>query len=389
MLDHFGRAELKALVASEGGPHLSIYLPTHTSTADSQQDVIRLKNFIHEAETQLADGWMRNNDVRQFLEPLTKLLHDETFFAKRQSGLAIFLAEGQFLTYRLGLPFKEKLSISRDFLVRPLVPAIHQKSHGFVLALSEHNVALYEVDEGTIHQVEVVGLPVNMETTLNLTSVDRGQQMHSGASTRMGKTAQIYHGQGGMPDSHRDDLKHFFRAVDEAIVSKIGDSSEPMLLACVDSSVSTYHEVNSYKGLHKDHLSGNVDYLSLQELHKKTLPILKAEQALKRLELTHKIREHLHTSTASANAAEVVLAAFQGRIHTFFFDENAIVEGQFDPIRQMAVVYPDDEGTDLVALNTDLVELALEQTLQHKGDVYSVSQSEMPEQAPMAALFRY
>ncbi len=389
MLDHFGRTELDALVASEGGPHLSIYLPTHTSAADSQQDVIRLKNLIHDAETQLSDGWMRSNDVRDFLAPLVNLIHDHTFLSQRQNGLAIFLAEGQFLVYRLGIPFKEQLSISRDYLIRPIVPVIHRQSHCFVLGLSEHKVALYEITDESISQVEVLGLPVNVETTLNLTSVDRGQQVHSGASARMGKRAEVYHGQGGMPDSHKDDLRHFFRAVDEAIISKLGDSKEPMILACVDSCVSIYREVNSYKGLKNEHLSGNADYLSLQELHKKTLSILEAEKTIKREALTRKIREHLHTTTASANAAEVIRAAFQGKIQTLFFDEDAIVEGQFDPILQTAVVYPNDSVTELAALNTDLIEATLEQTLRHKGDVYSVSQSEMPEHAPMAALFRY
>lgn len=389
MLDHFGRAELEALVASEGGPHLSIYLPTQTSAANSQQDSIRLRNFIHSAETQLADGWMRNNDVRDFLAPLVKFSHDETFLAQRQKGLAIFLAEGLFLTYRLGVSFEERLSISRDFLVRPIVPLIHRRSHGYALVLSEHKVGLFEIDDDLIQQIEVAGLPLNIETTLNLTSVDRGQQSHSGASARMGKSAQVYHGQGGIADSHREDLKHFFRAVDEAVVSKLGDSKVPMVLACVDSSVSTYREVNSYNGLCNDHLSGNCDYLSLQELQKKALPILQAEPMQKRESLLHKIREHLHTSTASANAAEVIRAAFQGRIHTLFFAEKAIVEGQFDPNQQTAVVFPNDGPNDLVALNTDLIEVALKQTIQHKGDVYSVLQTEMPEHAPLAALFRY
>jgi len=389
MLDHFGRAELERLVASEGGPHLSMYLPTHTSAADSQQDVRRFKNLLGEAETKLADGWMRGSDVRDFLAPLSQLVHDEAFWGQRQKGLAIFLANAQLLIYRLGMPFEEQLSIARDYLVRPLVPVLHRTSHGFLLSLSEHKIALYEIDDESIHQVEVVGLPVNIETTLNLTSVDRGQQAHSGDSARRGRTSQVYHGQGGMPDSHREDLRHFFRAVDEAVVSKLETSKAPMVLACVDSSVSTYVEVNSYKELHRDHLSGNVDYLSPQELHDKAVPILQSEQAKTRMAFLRKIFENLHTSTASANTGEIIRAAFQGRVHTLFFDEHGLVEGQFDPILQSAVVYPHDAAADLTALNTDLIEATLKQTLLHKGDVYSVSQSEMPEHAPMAALFRY
>jgi hypothetical protein len=389
MLDHFGRAELEELIASEGGPHLTVYLPTHTSAAESQQDVIRFKNIVRDAEVQLSDGWMRRSEVDDFLAPLTELIHDERFWAQRQRGLAIFLEQGKLRTYRLGTPFQERLSIRREYLTRPIVAELHRRIRAFVLALSEHKVALYELDDAVIRQIEVADMPLNMETTLNLTSVDRGQQMHTGASGRIGKGSQVFHGQGGKPDSHREDLRHFFRAVDQAVVSKIGDSNDPLVLACVDSSVSTYREVNSYKKLHSDHLSGNFDYSSPQELQAKALPVLQNLQANHRQEFMHKIRDHLHTRTASANASEVIRAAFQGRVATLFFDEEAVVEGQFDPILQAAVVYSKDSDVELNALNTDLVEMTLRQTLLHKGEVFSVSQSEMPEGASMAALFRY
>lgn len=389
MLVPFGRTELDALVASEGGPHVSIYMPTHTAAIDTEHDIRRLKNLIQDAEKQLAEGWVRRGEVQDLLAPLSALIHDQAFWSQRQNGLAIFLSENHFKVHRLSEAFEERLSISRNYLIRPIIPLLHKHTHGFLLALSEHKVALYEIGDQLIRPVSVPGLPVTMEKTLNYTAVDRGQQSHSGAATRKGKRAEVFHGHGGKPDSRIDDLRHFFRAIDESVCAQLGDAQAPLILACVDSSVAIYEEVNSYSGLRHQHVSGNVDYLDLKKLLTKSLPILQDEQTRHREKLALQIREHLDTVRASEKANEVICGAFQGRVGTLFFDEQATVEGQFDPILQSAVVYKDTPKVEISPYNTDLVEIAVQQTLRHKGDVYSVSKAEMPGHGPLAALFRY
>jgi hypothetical protein len=389
MIDHFGKMELEGLVASEGGPHVSIYFPTHPTAIESEQDPVRLSNLAKQAEGLLVENWMGVVEARDFLAPLTSLVHNESFWMQRQLGIAVFLSHHHFRIYRLGDVLEEKLSISRRYLIRPLVPILKMNAHGFVLALSTKKVNLYEVSEQGIFRVAVPGLPENMEKTLNYSSVDRGQQTHSGASTRQGKHSQVYHGQGGESDSHKEDLRHFFREVDEAVCARLGDSKSPLILACVDASEPLYRQIQAYSELQKEHISGNVDYLGLDELRKKALPILQSEFETKREAQAHTIREHLNTSVASDKISEVIQASYQGRIRVLFFDKQVTIEGRFDPTLQLPVAHAEGAMIEFSPYNTDLVESAIEQTIRHRGDVYSVSKLEMPGSGPLAALFRY
>jgi ParB-like chromosome segregation protein Spo0J len=163
----------------------------------------------------------------------------------------------------------------------------------------------------------------------------------------------------------------------------------PLILACVDSSVSIYREVQSYSALHREHISGNVDYLELEELRKKALPILQSEHKHRREQFAHAIREHLDTSVASEKVSSIIQASYQGRIRVLFFDESETIEGRFDPDLQLPVVHAVGAIAEFNPYNTDLVESTVEQTIRHRGEVYCVPKSEMPGNGPLAALFRY
>lgn len=389
MADHFRRTDIDRLVASVGGPHLSIYMPTHLLSSDVHQDMLRLKNLKHEADKVLNDNWMSKRDVSEFTAPIEELMHDEGFWAQRQKGLAIFRTHSDFRVYRLNHSFEERLAISRNYLFRPIVPVLHENAAGYVLALSENNVEIFHVDETSIRIVPVANMPSSLQESLNYTSVDRGQQAHTGSAVHGGKKSMVFHGQGGASDSHHQDLQYFFRAVDEAVGKIIKDSGEPLILACVDSSVPIYREANSYSGLRQKHISGNADYLAHDDLHRKALAILLAEKESQQKSQLNLICEHLNTSKASNKANDVIRASYQGRVHTLFFDRDAIVPGRFDPTFQTPVVLEDKSELKHPSFNTDLVEAAVEQTLRHRGEVYSVSKQDMPGSAPLSALMRY
>ena len=53
-MDILTRAELEQLMRKEQPGCVSIYLPTHRTGVETQQDPIRLKNLLREAEKQLS-----------------------------------------------------------------------------------------------------------------------------------------------------------------------------------------------------------------------------------------------------------------------------------------------------------------------------------------------
>jgi hypothetical protein len=48
---------------------VSIYMPTHRTGVETQQDPIRLKNLLGKAEKELSDRGMGRRDVQKMLEP--------------------------------------------------------------------------------------------------------------------------------------------------------------------------------------------------------------------------------------------------------------------------------------------------------------------------------
>jgi hypothetical protein len=388
MLDYIGRTQLDELLASEGGPHVSIFLPVHAAAIDTRQDQLRLKNLIQRAQKELESEWMPAAQVRPFLAPISRALEDPDFWSNRDNGLAIYLSERAFHALRMNLELEEHLAISRRFYLRPIVGAIGADQRGYLLTLSENLAELYEIQEREIRRLSVPNMPRNMEETLNYTSVDRGQQAHSGSAVHGGKRSEVFHGQGGQPDTHREDLLHYFRAVDEAVRHYLGDSKDPLILACVDASVPVFHHASDSPALCPEHISGNPDYSSPTQLHRESLSILRGRQRDRRLQLAAQVREHMDTSVASRHPNEIIRGAHEGRIRVLFFATDGKLFGRYDAASRETIFEATPSG-QLHPYEHDMIELAIEETLRHRGEVHPVHRSEMPAPSPLAALLRY
>ncbi len=99
------REELRTLIESPQQVKVSIYMPTHR-TGDIEQDPIRLKNLLRDAESQLISKEMHIPDAGELLKPAQKLLSDSYFWQHQGDGLAIFLSPDIFQYYRVPHSFR-------------------------------------------------------------------------------------------------------------------------------------------------------------------------------------------------------------------------------------------------------------------------------------------
>jgi hypothetical protein len=74
-----GRDDLRTLMGKYKGLCVSIYMPTHRAGRGIQQDSIRLKNLLGEAEEALTLSGLRTPEAQELLEPAEKLLQDGLF----------------------------------------------------------------------------------------------------------------------------------------------------------------------------------------------------------------------------------------------------------------------------------------------------------------------
>lgn len=128
--------ELKTLVEKPDGYCVSLYMPTIKLGAETQQNPIRFKNLMREAEEQLIKSGLRAQDARDLLQPAQEIDNYE-FWQHQSDGLAIFISKNVFSYYCLPLNFAELVVVNDRFHLKPLLSLLTGDGQFYILALSQ------------------------------------------------------------------------------------------------------------------------------------------------------------------------------------------------------------------------------------------------------------
>jgi hypothetical protein len=79
-MDSIPKDELRLLMKEHRKPCLSLYMPTVKAGEEIQQNAIRFKNLLRQAEERLAEAGMRSADARELLRPYFDMLNDGIFW---------------------------------------------------------------------------------------------------------------------------------------------------------------------------------------------------------------------------------------------------------------------------------------------------------------------
>ena len=121
-MHQLSRDELKMLMQRQTGYCVSLYMPTYQAGADVQQNAIRCKNLLREAEARLLATGLRTSEVHTWLEPIQQLVVDNAFWQQQNAGLALFCDAEIFRAYCLPLTFAELVVVAERFHLKPLLP---------------------------------------------------------------------------------------------------------------------------------------------------------------------------------------------------------------------------------------------------------------------------
>jgi len=204
------------LMEKHRGPCISLYLPTHRTGTEMQQDRIRLKNQMRQAENLLFLANVHAAEVEDLLEPIQALVDDEPFWLHPSDGLALFRSRDVFDPYRLPFSFQELVVVSTHFYLKPLLPFLSNDGRFYILALSQNAVSLFEGTRFHIHEVELPeAVPERLSEVLRYDQPENQLQYQSslsGASMGIGgRPAMIFRGQGVGSDDTREQVLHYFR----------------------------------------------------------------------------------------------------------------------------------------------------------------------------------
>jgi hypothetical protein len=388
-MDHLNEDALRELIELSATPSLTIYMPTHRRSVETEQDPIRLKNLLSEVETELLGTGMRRPEVVRFLKPLQSLLEDHGFWQHQSDGLAIFRTFDRLLTYRLPIGFAELTVVGQRPHIKPLLPLITADGHFYLLALSQNQVRFFNGTRFQVGEIELVDTPASLEDAMRFDDFESQLQFQTGTGTSTGAgRAAVFHGHSDASDEAvvKENIKRFLNRVDQGVRNQVTDQRTPLVLAGVDSIRGLYREVGQYANIVDAGIDGNPEMMDASELHARAWPLIeplftKAQQEA--------VDGYLHLAgtddpRASSDLKEIVSGAYFQRVDTLFIPVGLQQWGAFDPEQNRVHVHADQESGDF-----DLFDFAAIHTLLNGGSVYAMQPEHMPGDQSVAAIFRY
>jgi hypothetical protein len=382
--------QIKKLAQQTQSPSISIYLPTHRAGQDTQQDPIRFKNLLREAERHLLDNGMKPREVSALLQPGQALLENSFFWQHQRDGLAVFIAADDFHDYRLPFRVEELLIIARSYYVKPVLPLFTNNGHCYILAISQDEVRLFEGTRHTVGQIELPdGTPESMDEALQFDDPEKQLQFHSGTSpstAQGGIRSGMFHGHGPGDEEQKERIERYLNLVDSGLKEIFREQQAPLVLAGVDYLLPIYRKVSEYTNIMQTGITGSPEHLRPEELQEQAWAIVELYFRQEMEKVVEQYQELAVTAKATDNIEEIVAAAFYGRVDKLLLAVDTQIWGIFNPETGKVVHYQTGQSQED---DLALLDFAAMQTLQKDGDVYTLSQEEMPSDSPIAAVLRY
>jgi len=373
------RERLQPLLKVTPGPCVSLYMPTHRSHPGTEQDPIRFRNSLKEAERLLSDRYS-SGEIRALLDPVAELASVE-FWRHQSEGLAILRSRDVLEEFRLTLSLPELVVVAESFHIRPLIRSLNANVRYFVIAVSQNAVKVLEGTSTSLTQVEVPNLPENIAEH---GTVRGGKGALSSHSARGGGGAHRVHAAGGAESTTQDDLAPYFRAIDRAVGSVLQQDPVPVIFAGVDYYAPIYRDVSRLKGLANSTIHGSPDAMTHEELHAKAWPIAEALLRENEERALGEYRRAAERGSSKDQLEDIVQEARGGRVRRLFLALGVRVWGTVDPTTGRVQRTDTQQGSH----DDDVLDDIAQAVYLHGGEVITLSRDRMPNRQEVAAELR-
>jgi hypothetical protein len=380
----FTRDAVRGLLEPRGPVAVSIYMPTVRRGKETRQNPIRLKNALQEAEHRLEDTDADSTVIVQTLQPARRLLGDNRFWQHQAGGLAVLLSDGEMMAYRLPLDFKEHVEVADRFYVKPLMPLLSGDGRFYVLALSQHDVRLFQATLHTMDEMDLADAPRSLREALPFDVHQKTLQFHTRSRGHGGEREAMFHGQAVGRDDKKAEIAEFCKKLDRGIHELLGGETSPLVLAGVDYVLSMYRDANTYPHLAEKSVASSPEGLDDAELHDRAWALVRPRFEQDRKDAVDRYRTLKPRGRTVHEVKHVVREALGGRIETLFVAVDAEAWGDYHTTDLSVTFHAERRPGD-----EDLLDVATVETFLRDGTVYAVAADEVPETSPVAAILRY
>ena len=372
-MDVVTNQDLELLTRERTGICVSLYLRTHPSR--SEQGSMNLSNMLAAVQDELVALGMERQAVRSFVRPGRALVSDNAFWQAPGRGMAVFLADGFFRSYRMPIAFDDTLVAADRFLLKPLLPLLTKETDYYLLVLSQSKIRLFHGNCFGLDKVMVPGVPEGVKEAVTQEQNEAYQQ------------SLLRPGKGVTRVARRDDenISQYFPVVNKGVHELLQDKDLPLVIAGVDYLLPLYRQANTYPGLLPVEIKGDLDGLRAEALHQKAWPLIDSLVLKNRAEALEKLQGAIGSRIASTSLAEIVTASYKGIVSTLFLSNRKHEWGIVDRFKGGTVSRMggrEEEGCE------DLYDFAVLYTLLKGGKVFVVEGSSVFEGVSIAAMLR-
>jgi len=382
-MDLLTRDNLDLLLTHGAHPCISIFMPTHRMGAETQQDVIRLKNMLREAEQKLIDHDYDDATIERVLAPAYELRHDRAYWQHQCDGLALFLSPEVFLTWRLPVAFKELVFVNQRFYTKPLLPTLSGDGRFHLLAIAKGKVRLFHGTRFTMNEVPLKGIESSFPEALQVFDFERQLQHRPGGA---GGNA-IYHGHGSSTDAteHKELLRNYLKHLDSAVRRMLGGDHSPLVIAGLNYITGMYREVSHHPRVMDDSIDTTPEALTDGEMHQRAWGIVGPVLERDRNRAMERFARYAGggDKRADTDLRNIVPAAYFSRVETLFVPLGLREWGAFDPASSEVFLHP-----GLQKDSEDLLDFAAACTIKNGGTVFALPPEDMPAGTHIAAISR-
>jgi release factor family 3 len=357
-------------------PAVSMTLPTHRHRPENQQDHIRLRNVLAEAEKRLAADPEVSRDDRMKTADQLKAAVAELDPEHFLDGLVLYASPEEHYAFTVEAPVGERVVFNTTYLTRNLVSAAERLTPYWALVLGELEVHLWHGRGEEVQEIRGGGFPV-----LN------GAPDRDGPPTREG---------GGMGID--EDFRRMLHEADEYLAKLLMGREDKVVLVGLRPHVKAFRE-NTRNGAHL--AATELEVGGLQD----TTPgqfttILAPARAALAAEATAAALETLDDARSAKRYAggiqEVWAPALEGRGALLVVEEGLRVTGRPHSVEgaadlKLEVVTGDDAANAVLAgtAEDDIVDTVVEAVLQKDGKVVFVPDDTLADAGRIGLWLRY
>jgi len=364
---------------------VSIVVPFNQAVPDPHLNQIKFKHLLHNALSRLEISGNKNSTYLTLKNLGHQLLSDRNLWLQQSPGFIVFVSDDESYIYELDKHYEELIQINNHFYIVPLISQIINQSNFYLLELDKEHTQMWKGNEHSLQKISVPNLPHSITEVTGTEVNERNLQFHTNTkSPRRSSSVALYYGSSKWKDDHHRYLLKFLQSVDSAVTDFLTSSKDPLILSGVKELEIAFRNISKYPNILKT------------TLPKETNPAIK-EKNLHQLSwaaVSDLIQNNIHNfilqyqetvpSKRVTDTCEVLRQASQGKIDSLLIAEHAKQWGSFDANTLSSFI-----SGNQISNNDELFNIAARLTLLNRGKVTTVPQTQMPDNASIAALLRF